>query len=636
MINSIKDLRSDIKHSMFFITSLLFAVIVFTDTLLYYKEVVPNNFLAGCLFPVSVFFLIFAFCDLGKIKLPAVNKKLLIFAAVLTVVYFASHVFDYEHLPWNNYGLFDDAGWDIYLSREKCFSNDIFEIIFWDEGIGRISRELLFHYYISIFFRLFGYNMFTFNMALTILGYITVLFTFLLAYEISGKLPAALMTGIFLNYLPLNYTQVYMGHRYAICGPVMMISVYFLYKAFKKRKTIDFVIGGIFAGLTLESSIMGKQYIWGLLAALVVSIIFLWIKKNLKAVKACYKGFISMILGFLTVTAPFFAYVFTHWEIYNIREKSLSEEFFKKLEETGFDAVKENLKILYDTFFAESSGSRQFSMGYPVLTVGMVIFLIAGIVFALRKKHILSIFMILIPLAGNIVTICYDFRLLISAPYMSLLIVWGVCELCEIFSDKILKNKYKVAAVATSGIILFLLIYSPVFYINDLKKDPNSQRYLYHPDLAASRFIQDVVGGADEYNIDMEDNEFNRPVINNDSDVYALTLTSYAHVHAFLQQYDDYKILGMFGNFPYVGTDPNDLRETFRNNLAAYQPVGKRLRLVVEYNDKFDQINDDIMSSGLAEYEEYKFFIDGNTMKMVIYNIAPENIQAFKEHIERV
>ena len=36
------------------------------------------------------------------------------------------------------------------------------------------------------------------------------------------------------------------------------------------------------------------------------------------------------------------------------------------------------------------------------------------------------------------------------------------------------------------------------------------------------------------------------------------------------------------------------------------------------------------------EAQADKFFIDGNTMKMVIYSIAPENIQAFKDHMARV
>ena len=116
------------------------------------------------------------------------------------MIYFGTHLFNYSSAPWNNYGLFDDAAWDIYISKQECFTNHTFETIYHDEEIGGISRELLFHYYITVLFKIFGYNMFTFNMGLVFLGYITVLFTMLTAMELLDSPPKGFLAGIILNF----------------------------------------------------------------------------------------------------------------------------------------------------------------------------------------------------------------------------------------------------------------------------------------------------------------------------------------------------------------------------------------------------------------------------------------------------
>ena len=212
-----------------FFVALILIFMSFTGTFLMYRGNVPNNFFVYFTYPLSMLLLVFSVRKCSeKFNAEAFKSREFILAVtIVSALYFVSHFYNYANAPWNNYGLFDDAAWDIFDSRLKCFTSDSFELIFFDD-IGRISRELIFHYYIAVMFRLFGYNLMTFNISLILLGWITVMFTMLTVYELSGKLYTATISGIVLMFLPLEFTQVYMGHRYAICGPLMMVSFYFL------------------------------------------------------------------------------------------------------------------------------------------------------------------------------------------------------------------------------------------------------------------------------------------------------------------------------------------------------------------------------------------------------------------------
>ena len=406
-------------------------------SVLYYTGVLETNFPAGWLWLLSFLLLYAAFLH-GK-RFPAAwtafwnrdtippeygrRKRLAVLIFAVSAVYFLSHLYGYPSAPWNNYGLFDDAAWDIFIAREKCFTGNAFEIIFWNPDIGMISRELLFHYYISILFRLFGYNLFVFNMALILLGYVTVLFTALLADAIFHNVFYAFAAGIMLNFLPVEFTQVFMGHRYAICGPVMMVSLFFLYRAFQLRSVPYGVAGGVFAGFAMESAIMGKQYLWALLAAA-----FLYAaayRRQTETLKAALPVILGVLLGYAVTTAPLYAYIATNGERYNIRQANLTAEFFAQIRAEGLSAVWRRMERLRETLFALHSWSRQFSDGFPILPWYLAVPAIAGSVAAFFKKHYVLPLMIAVPLAGNVVSESYDFRLLIAAPFMVLTAVYA-------------------------------------------------------------------------------------------------------------------------------------------------------------------------------------------------------------------
>src|SRR2546423_759205 len=108
------------------------------------------------------------------------DKRFLPVFAGLALLFIVCHVWSFKTAPWNQNGLFDDAAWDIYFARNHVFTHEHFQLAYSDG----IAREAIFHYYITFFFILFGYNLLTFNASLLILGTMTFLFTALLIHRL--------------------------------------------------------------------------------------------------------------------------------------------------------------------------------------------------------------------------------------------------------------------------------------------------------------------------------------------------------------------------------------------------------------------------------------------------------------------
>ena len=612
-----------------FLASMILAVINFAVTLLMYLNVLTNNFITYFTWPIAIALLLISFRKLGTIEFKKISIKdpFVIVLLVVTVVYFFTHFYNFSNAPWNTYGLFDDGAWDIFDARKMCFTSNRFELIFWDENIGLISRELVFHYYITILFKIFGYNLLVFNVGLIFLGFITVLFTTLTAYELKKDPILAGAAGIFLNFMPLNFTQVYMGHRYAICGPLLMISFYFIVRAFKRNSLLAAVAGGVFAGLTMESAIMGKQYIYGLIATGVVVLVYLLIKKR-ENIASFITSVLAILSGYLVATTPLYTYMFTHWKLYSYRESALTKEFFERLHNEGFKVVSENLDILKEVVFAQTSGYRQFSNESPVLRWYLVVFLIIGIIVLLKRKEIGVIFLAAIPFAGSIITITYDFRILIAAPFMCILITEGVFATFEFILKK-REGAEKLYPYFASGLLLLMML--PHFsYLKHLADDPNSEYLLPHYSVAVSRYVADVVAGSETPNIEMKKNEFNRPNNNDKYDVLACVEYTYAHVHAYIGGEHSREILSLCNDFPYIGYTEDDMRWTVYGAIQNYQPGNKDLVLVFEIDQQVESLVNELIATRLCEATYDNYTVDGYTVILCRLYVHSEDIEAFK------
>jgi hypothetical protein len=627
------DFTPIIKGKRFFLLSLLLALVGFILAASYYFNQLAQDTSSWLFWLTSVFFLWLSFLDKGAVRryVAAIHKKDILFLMMITLFYFIARTNHINDAPWNSNGLFDDAAWDIYFAREYIGADRSFQIIFKDT-FAYISRELVFHYYISAFFHWFGYNLMTFNFSLLFLGYITVLFTAFTAFRIFDNFFLGLLAGVLLTLLPWHLTQTFMGHRYAICTPIMMISLYYFTTAFKRKSLPRCVLGGAFAALCMESAIMGKQYIYSLIGFALLYLFF----QHIRVKKKLEKEKINMVLvGALSVfiaLLPLLAYILAHPTEYNMRESSLLKEFIEETLAQGGQPLGRNLQTIFSVLFAKHESLRQFMNDYPILPYVYWAALLPGIFLTFVRKRYDLFILSLLPTAGTLFTFCADFRIFLSAPIWILCITYTAFFVFTGFGKTAIRYYLQFAAAAVIAIGLV----SSVRYITALTQDPNHLWLLPHKDIAVSRLIQDLVVGAKNPSSAMKIDEFNRDFSadNMPFQAFAATKASYAHVHLFLKNMDDEKILSLINNFPFERTEQTSITESFRQTISDYQDKTKGLRLILEVDEKIEYIlaalrDCEKYGSGGIIYEE----CDGTAFSVYVIDIPVENVDDFKREI---
>lgn len=602
-------------------------ITAFAISFLYFKGIIAKDRISWIFWIVSITLLLISVYKKSvgsETEKYGEKSKLIIFIAGIVVIYLITHFWNFNIAPWNTNGLFDDAAWDIYFVQEYTTGQAPVQIIFNDSEIGRISRELVFHYYIGAWFIAFGYNLLVFNIALIFLGLVTVLFTSLLVLRIFRRYLYAIAAAALMNFFPMYYTQIFIGHRYAICVPLMMISIYFIYYGYQKKSIFRICLGGVFAALCMESAIMGKQYIYALIATGILFILFTLKDKN--KIKESFPLFIAFTMAFFFTMIPLITYILTNYQIYNIRESNLMKEFFARVQKEGISPVWENISICYKTIFSDFTYQRQFMNAFPIIPYLYLPFIIFGTIIAFLKKHYYIFLMIVIPLAGSIVATCYDFRLLISAPFFIISIIFAFQKIVSYFADK----RMQAAAVIIGSAIMLV---SPARYLYSLSVNTNGQFYMPHKTVAASRLIQDIVAGDSDPDTEMDWNEFRRENNNSQYDTLAATRFSYAHIHAFLNDYDAFKILTLFNNFPYDGIDPVLLKSYFVKAINEFKCVDKDLMLVIEKGPEVSEILQILKGFCRKEIKEYSKNVDGAVVQMFTMRIMNSDFGIFKDYI---
>jgi hypothetical protein len=536
----------------------------------------------------------------------------------VTILYWVTHLWNFTGAPWNQNGLFDDAAWDIYFSKLHVFHGPVAAAYF--DSVGNISREVVFHYYITIFFKLFGYNLLVFNISLLVLGFVTVLFTTLVIHKMFHKWWVTGLSAIILNFFPLHFLQIFMGHRYAIVAPIMMVSYYFLYIAVTQRSRVASAVSGVFAALCVGSAIMGRQYLYGLIATVICIVCVPGMREKLKKmlpVIMCWAG------SFLIAGMPLILYILFNREAYFIREQGLTKEFFGHLQTEGVRGILPYVSQLGEIFFSQYSSRRQFVSGFYAIPLPYYFFLIPGLIIAIRRHRIEIFWLSLIPIAGAFISGSYDFRVLMATPFW--LIAMAMCLDAIRLSPAFICG---IAIVVVSGLI------PSIRYIWFVAQDPNSEYLLPHADVAVSRLVQDIAAGVSKPKSSMKRDEFNRVNTNSIYDILVTPKSAYAIMHLYLQNFNDKQILSFSDGGIELLQTPGELLADNLKAIAAYKPHGKDLWLIWEQSDKVDSI--------IRYFSQYKRYggeniisgsVDGRAYSLYIVTIKGENIVQFQKEV---
>lgn len=634
MKNFIKDvgqlIYKNVQNKFLFTVSFVFFIIFAFFQILHYTDFYYENNLSWIVWILSVGFFSYSFF-LPSFSLHTFfkcHKKELFLLLFATLLYWISHLWNFQTAPWSQNGLFDDAAWDIYFAKNHVLTGPI-QPAFFDE-VGYISREVVFHYYISFFFLLFGYNLLTFNISLLFLGFITVLFTTLLIHVYFKNVYLTFICLIVLNFFPLHYMHVFMGHRYAIAAPLMMVSLFFLYAGFLKRSFFYITLAALFAAFCWGSAIMGKQYVIALFGGAILSIFL-----GGKAMRSKEKLSLGVIwfLSFIFAATPLILYILFNYQEYTLREKGLVEEFFHQYKIGGISALNPYATQITELYFSEHSFARQFLSDFYIIPVPYYVLLIPGLCIAIFKKRFEIAILAVLPTIAAFISGAYDFRVLLSVPIWVILFAF---VLSLFFSLR--KKMIQMNGVGLSILIILLGLIPSISYINTVSKNPNHIYLLPHKDVAVSRLVQDVVAGDPSPTKDMKHDEFNRSYsLELPYETFVCPATAYAIMHLYLKDFDDRKVLSFCDQGIQLLKTPEEIFQNNKDTIVNYQPSGKDVKFIWEIS-----YNSQTIIKTFQTYERYgsgfevSDTIDGTSFSLYILTIKNENIEKFKNDVSRV
>lgn len=626
-----KDIMNNFSKKILFISVVLISSSLFF-TCLHYKGFLYGNNYTWILWLASLIFLFFSLSPKSisiKKLLKRVDKGSITLVLFIFILYWVSHLWNFSNAPWNQNGLFDDAAWDIYFSNNHAFKSP-FQAAFFDE-VGYISREVVFHYYITFFFELFGYNLLVFNFSLLVLGFITVLFTTLIIHRLFGNIYVTLISALIINFFPLHYTHIFMGHRYAIAAPLMVISLYFIYTSFAKSSFISACISAFFAALTWGSSIMGKQYILALLLSLLLTFIF---SRRIWKSKKCVSTVAIWSLAFFFSSLPLVTYILFNYDLYFIREKGLLGNFFQEVLTGGASGLKQYTDQIIELFFAKITFKRQFLPDFYIIPLSYYTLLIPGLFIALTKKRYEIVLLSLIPTASALVSGAYDFRVLLSVPIWVIAISFTINCIFSLKSRRLVFFR-GLLLVITLLVLLFGLLPS-IKYLWGVSKDTNHFYLLPHKDVAFLRLVQDIAAGSENPNSEMKKDEFNRNVDMQkvSYDTLVCPHSAYAIAHLYLQKFDNKKTLSFCNQGIQLLKTSDEIVSNNIDAIRSYKPDNKDLKLVWEVSEKSKPVVERFKKYVIYGSDDYiADSVDDTDYTVYILTIGRDNIESLQEDL---
>lgn len=623
---------------LFLILSGISAAACATGASLHYLKVAPGNAAhpAGWLF--SMLFLLCAYLP-GPSGMASGFKSLLkpktaffIFWIVLFVV---SHLWNFRTSPWNGNGLFDESGWDLYFLKDRIMGHPFQPV--WPDHI-MMARETLFHYYVWAFLRLFGQNILSYEAALFVIWGTIFIFTLLLVHLLFRSYIVTSVTALVFNFLPFAFIFTFAGYRYPMSTALGVASLYFLHLGFKNGSSVWLSLGGITAGLCLAAAIPGKQYVLALvLFALVYSGLHL---KTLKRSIDWSSAFL-VVYGFLAGAMPILFYIVFNRKDYTAYEGAFIGRFWQAmLGHPSPNDMQFYLARLWQCFF-KSPGERQFIPDALPIPLPYYFFLLPGFVLAVLKRRYEIAILALIPVVGGFVAGAEERRVgLLPMPFWIILMAFTFAALLHLRS----RTSFKLWLAGASTIVLMFGLFPSIQYIYGKTESPFSVYHFAQREVAASRFLKNIVAGRPPTNPHIERNEFKR---HRGPDAAYDTLIcsdeAYSILHLFLHDYGDQKVLSLCGGLPMFVMAQQEIWTSNKKAVADYAPRGKALKLIWQIDpaktDKIIKLYEPLRQLGTEQTISYSFVTGnefGGESKFYTFDVPSQNIAAFQERVRNL
>ena len=611
---------------------------------LHYADRLYGNQVTWISWILSMGLLVLAFY---KYRAPKQKRKLrlktgMALIGLLSALFIVSHLWNFDTAPWNHNGLFDDAAWNVYYALRYIFSGQPFQAAFYDHGI---AREVIFHYYITFLFKIFGYNLLTFNLSVMALGFVTYLFTILLIQKIFKNHAVTVISAVIMNFFPLHFLFCFVGQRYAMVPPLMASSLYFLYKGFKDRSYFSISLSSVLAGLCFSSGIMGKQYLMGLFGAFVLSLLFNFRKSFTDANWKFLKLFVA---GVIISAMPMLIYIIYNKDIYFANESNYTNLFFNTIRSEGYAGFLKYYERMANCLFGNTY-YKWFIPDFPLIPVHFYLFLIPGFAISFIRKQYQFITVALVPVAGAFISGFSDYRVFMAAPLWVILMAYTINEMVKTGKDfrfdakdpmaAVKKLNYRLIGMAAAVVIFIVGIIPCIRYIDGKSRDPYSVYFFAQKDVAVSRFLRDIAAGIPDPSPAFRQGEFRKlkGMGEPDYDTFICQNLGYAITHTFLFDYDDKKILSFSDQLPYNLLQEQEILNINKRVIENYRKNAKDLKLVWEETEKTRRIIGEFKKLNyLGSDETLSSQHEGRSFTIYVLNIKNENIEEFKQKAREI
>lgn len=243
------------------------------------------------------------------------------------------------------------------------------------------GREGLFMNLIALCFKFFGVSIFTLKFPAILFSTLAILGTYLLIKELFRKERTALI-GAFLvavSFWSINFGRI--SFRANMLPFVLLFTFYFLFRALRTRKKIDFALGGLFCGLGIHTYIA-----WRISPLILILLLIFFILSRENFLKTYWKGILIFFLSSLIVAAPMLYTFKAHPEYFESRSDSIS--IFSAKVNNG-NLVKTftrslSLSLVKYNFWGDQNWRHNYPP-YPILDPLTGIAFLFGIIFSFMK-----------------------------------------------------------------------------------------------------------------------------------------------------------------------------------------------------------------------------------------------------------
>ena len=554
----------------------------------------------------------------------SINWKAAFF--VFCILFFTvSHLWHFNHAPWNGNGLFDESGWDLWFLKDFVMGHPFQPAWFHSP----IARETLFHYYLLPFFTVFGYNIISYEIGLFVIWCATFVFTLLLVDLLFESYLVTSVTAIVFNFLPFAFIYTFAGYRYPLATALCAASLYFLSRGFKNGSLLALSLGGMAAGLCLASSISGKQYF---VVLVLCALLYPLARRGPARWDIPWTSVVAVGYGWLVAAMPILCFIVFNREAYTLYENSFVHSFLQALRgHPEPNDVHFYFNRLLDCFF-HLPGNRFFIPDTLPIPLPYFCFLLPGLGLALWQKRFDIVLLATLPVAGAFIATAFENRLLLAIPFWIVLMAFSFATIVKLP----LRPALKLPVWGLAAVVVLWGLVPSIRYIKAKVRTPFTIYHFTQPQVAVARFLRQVVAGKPPPSVPhLERDEFNR--VNNVDPPYDTLICqndAYSVIHLFLHDYDDARILSYCSGMPFNVMSEQDIWNSNRNALARYIPTGKDLKLIWETSPKTDRIFQRFQSLQLATEETISYSFASRQRTFKVLNVPTSNIPQFQERVK--